>query len=75
MKKLLLSSVALLGIAGFAAGATAADLPSRQPVMAAIPIFTWTGFYVGVNAGYGFNTNDDHVFVPGHRLRRFRRRR
>ena len=65
MKKLLLSSVALLGIAGFAAGATAADLPSRQPVMAAIPIFTWTGFYVGVNAGFGFNTNDEDVFVPG----------
>ncbi|MBF9197731.1 porin family protein, partial [Microvirga sp. BT290] len=53
MKKILLSSVALLGLA---TGAVAADLPSRRapaPIIAAAPIFTWTGFYVGVNAGFG----------------------
>ena len=52
MKKILLSSVALLGLA---TGALAADLPSRRapaPIIAAVPVFTWTGFYVGVNAGY-----------------------
>ena len=64
MKKILLSSVALLGLT---ASAFAADLPSRRApaVMAAVPAFTWTGFYVGVNAGYGWNTNNDDVFVPG----------
>jgi outer membrane immunogenic protein len=59
MKKILLSSVALLGLT---AGALAADLPSRRMAPApyvAVPVFTWTGFYVGVNAGYGFNSNDD----------------
>ncbi|HEY8381783.1 MAG TPA: outer membrane protein [Microvirga sp.] len=66
MKKILLSSVAFLGLA---TGALAADLPSRRapaPMIAAVPVFTWTGFYVGVNAGYGFSTNDDNtVFIPG----------
>ena len=65
MKKILLSSVALLGLT---AGAMAADLPSRRapaPIIAAVPVFTWTGFYVGVNAGYGWqNSNDSSVFVP-----------
>lgn len=38
----------------------AADLPARMPVKApvvAAPIFTWTGFYVGAHAGYGWGSN------------------
>ena len=45
--------------------ALAADLPSRKaPVYApvAAPIFTWSGFYVGANVGYGF-VNGDRVGV------------
>jgi outer membrane immunogenic protein len=65
MRTLLLTTVALLGLT---AGAGAADLPGRTvdfPVVAAVPVFTWTGFYVGVNAGYGWNTNsDDRYFDP-----------
>src|SRR3954470_1621673 len=61
MRKLLLSSVALFGLT---AGATAADLPRRQYVTpvpyVAVPVFTWTGFYVGVNAGGAFRVNDNN---------------
>jgi outer membrane immunogenic protein len=69
MKKLLLSTVALLGLT-LTAGA--ADLPRRtvapmvSPIVA-VPVFTWTGFYVGVNAGYGFGDQNDtrSYFIPG----------
>lgn len=61
MKKYLLASVAALGLVA-AGAATAADLPSRKgPVAAPIayaPIFTWTGFYVGANAGYAWGQID-----------------
>jgi outer membrane immunogenic protein len=54
MKKLLLLGVAL--VAGAASGASrAADLPARMsmkaPAMA--PIYSWTGCYIGANAGGG----------------------
>ena len=66
MKKILLASVALFGFAG---AASAADLPVRSappaPIVAAVPVFTWTGFYVGVNAGVGFNNSDDGDIVFG----------
>jgi outer membrane immunogenic protein len=68
MKKILLASVALFGFAG---AASAADLPVRAappaPIIAAVPVFTWTGFYVGVNAGYGWNANDS-ITVGGVRF-------
>jgi outer membrane immunogenic protein len=56
VKKLLLGAVALC-ILGTAA--QAADLPRKSfPSAAApVPMFTWTGFYVGLNGGYGFGDN------------------
>lgn len=61
MNRLLLAGVAAASLA--ASSALAADLPSRRyaPVAPApvVPIFTWTGFYIGANAGYGFGSNDD----------------
>jgi outer membrane immunogenic protein len=66
MKKLLFCTAAALGFAG---AASAADLPpvSSPPVYTPVPVFTWTGFYVGVNAGYawtGDDNNDRTVLVP-----------
>ena len=63
MKKILLSSVALLGLT---VGATAADLPRRVVAPAPyipVPVFTWTGFYVGVNAGYGWSDRNNDDFL------------
>jgi outer membrane immunogenic protein len=52
MKKMLMTAAALV-VLNF--GASAADLPSRSAPasVAAQPAFTWTGFYLGLNAGYG----------------------
>ncbi|SDR26878.1 outer membrane immunogenic protein [Rhizobiales bacterium GAS191] len=66
MKKFLMATTAL---AMFGVGAaSAADLPSRKgPPIAPVyvpPAFTWTGFYVGVNAGYGWANNSKNNVLP-----------
>jgi len=53
MKKILLAGAA---VAALASGAQAADLGApRQPIAAVVvmPAFSWTGFYVGGQVGYG----------------------
>lgn len=65
MRKLLLSSVAIVAMS---ASALAADLPRREAAVAPIyvaPIFTWSGFYVGLNAGATFNDNDNRLRATG----------
>ena len=56
MKTLLLATTAFFSLA---VSASAADLPRRTvaPVMT-LPAFTWTGFYVGLHAGYAFGESD-----------------
>ena len=60
----LLASAAILT----AGTAFAADLPARVAAPApyiAAPIFTWTGFYVGLNAGAGFNNKSNGYVTNG----------
>ena len=47
----------LMGVA-----AQAADLPMRYktPVQEAVPIYSWTGFYIGGQVGYSFG--NDHLY-------------
>ncbi|SFJ73907.1 outer membrane immunogenic protein, partial [Methylobacterium brachiatum] len=52
MTKLIASLAAFTALTGAAA---AADLPRRAappPVFTPVPVFTWTGAYFGINAGY-----------------------
>jgi len=65
MKKLIMGTSAALLLS--AATASAADLAARPYTKAppvAAQIFSWTGFYVGANAGYGFG-NDENITTTG----------
>ncbi len=58
MKNFLLAAL----MAGVATSALASDLPTRKappaPMMSYVaPAFSWTGFYVGVNGGWGGGAN------------------
>ena len=62
MKRMMLAG-AVLGVMGMGP-AFGADLPRAQPVTKApvvvpSPVFSWTGFYIGGNAGYGWGTGKD----------------
>ena len=53
MKKLLLATVGLLAL-GMGAPASAADMAVKAappPIVA--PIYSWAGFYIGANGGWG----------------------
>lgn len=71
MRNPVLSFVSVGAIALASTFATAADLPSRAPPPVFVPpapFFTWTGFYVGLNAGAGFpvgNTKNSYNFAKG----------
>jgi outer membrane immunogenic protein len=52
--------------AGFAQGASAADLPVKAPAPVAAP-FSWTGWYIGAHIGASWGTKewDQNITVPG----------
>jgi outer membrane immunogenic protein len=77
MNKTLTASVALVAL-GITA-ARAADLPVKAPPPPPMPVFSWTGFYIGANVGgawanggwrdslflTNFNNNNNGVFIGG----------
>jgi outer membrane immunogenic protein len=60
MKKFLLGT---LGLVAMVAPAFAADLPVKAPPPPIIPIFNWSGFYIGGNAGWGRSDSCWSVFA------------
>ena len=63
MRRILLTAL----MAGVASSALAADLPTHKAPPAPAPYspppaFTWTGFYIGVNGGWGFSGTQNNSF-------------
>ena len=64
MNRVVVACVGLLALAG--GSATAADLPRYyQPGPAYNPIYTWTGFYGGINGGYAWSGDQTIAITPG----------
>jgi outer membrane immunogenic protein len=61
LRRILMASV---GAIAFAGSALAADLPAKRPppvYVPPVPIFTWTGIYVGGQIGYAWGTSNTTV--------------
>jgi outer membrane immunogenic protein len=73
MRPLLIAVAAAASTIAFTQIASAADMPTKAPAYApppSTPVYSWTGFYVGGNVGYGwgsrtvnFTPNDLNVFA------------
>ena len=68
MKKILLASVAIIGLSAIVP-AQAADLAARPytkaPAYMPAPIYNWTGFYIGGHVGGAFGGDDNAVAPNG----------
>ena len=70
MRKLLVAFLSTSALAaGLASNAQAADMPARMPakapVYAPVPVFSWTGFYLGGNLGWGWSSGDGTIAFGG----------
>ena len=63
MKRILLAGTSALAVLSMAFAAHAADLPRRQSMPTKAPAYVapahqWTGFYAGINGGYGWGRSE-----------------
>jgi outer membrane immunogenic protein len=62
MKRLVLAGLGALAVMTMIGSANAADMPRRSAMPAKAPMYeapyNWTGFYLGINGGYGWGTSD-----------------
>ncbi|MGA7973597.1 MAG: hypothetical protein WCA36_12395, partial [Pseudolabrys sp.] len=63
MKRLLVLACTAVVTPALWSAAVAADVPALPRYQGSAPIyeapaFSWTGFYLGINGGYGFGTSD-----------------
>jgi outer membrane immunogenic protein len=63
MRRFLLASAGVLVVAGSIGGASAADLSRPPPPIVTkapyfAPYYNWTGFYAGINGGYGWGSSN-----------------
>jgi outer membrane immunogenic protein len=60
MKRALLTGVGLAALALALQPSLAADMPTKAPMYkaAVAPVFNWTGFYAGAQAGYGWGQSE-----------------
>jgi outer membrane immunogenic protein len=68
MRRFHCAALAAVAVIGFASVASAADMPVKAPAYkapAAVPVPTWTGFYVGGHVGGAFGTSDWNDYTNG----------
>ncbi|MDR6951754.1 outer membrane immunogenic protein [Ancylobacter sp. 3268] len=67
--KALLAGIALAATVAVPASAADLSYPAPAAYAAPVPVFTWTGFYLGANAGYGWGeadfSDDTNGFLGG----------
>ena len=72
MKRTLLAGISAAALIGTLGSVQAADIGQRYvtkaPVAAPMPYFNWTGFYIGINGGWGFGNSDHTATVGGFAL-------
>ena len=61
MNRIQIAASALAATVSFASMACAADMAVKAPPMAPVPATSWTGYYVGVNAGGTWGGGDINV--------------